>query len=126
MANLNGQSVQPSDCVKLLGVRFDDKSRFRNHIFVICPRASRQIDAINRVSKFRNKNCKVRLYDELILSNFLYCLSPSAYKMDKTQKRVLRVVFTDYLSSYKDLLKEVNRQTLYFYSEGYKYGNKTL
>ena len=33
--------------------------------------------------------------------------------MDKIQKRALRVVLNDYQSLYKDLLKEVNRPTLY-------------
>ena len=35
------------------------------------------------------------------------------YKMNNIQKRALRVMLNNYQSSYKDLLKEVNRLTLY-------------
>ena len=120
MVDINGQSVHPSDCVKLLGIHVDDKLRFQNHISVICSRASQQINALNRISKFLSKDCKVKLYNAFILSNFLYCSivwhfcsSHCTYKMDKIQKRALRVVLNDYESSYKDLLQEVNRPTLY-------------
>ena len=70
MIDIHGQSVLTSDCVKLLGVHVDDKLRFQNHISVICSRASRQINAMNRVLKFLSKDCKVRLYNAFILSNF--------------------------------------------------------
>ena len=69
MVDSNGQSVQ-SRCEKLLDVHVDDKLRFQNHISVICSRASRQINALNRMSKFLCRDCKVKLYNAFILSNF--------------------------------------------------------
>ena len=118
--DINGCNVQTSDCVKLLGIHIDDKLRFQKHISVICSRASRQINAMNRVSKFLSKECKTKLYNAFILSNFLYCSivchfcsSYCSYKMEKIQKRALRVVFNDYQASYQDLLDEVSRPTLY-------------
>ena len=36
MVDISGQSVQPSDYVKLLRVNVDAKLRFRNRISVIC------------------------------------------------------------------------------------------
>ena len=102
MVDIKGQSVQPSDCVKLLGVHVDDKLRFQNHISVICSPATRQTNAINTISKFLSKDCKVKLYNAFILSNFLYCSivwnfcsSQCTYKIDKIQKRALQVVLND-------------------------------
>ena len=57
MADINGCNVQTSDCVKFLGIHIDDKLRFQTHISVICSRASRQINALNRVSKSLSKDC---------------------------------------------------------------------
>ena len=120
MVEINGCNVQTSDCVKLLGIHIDDKLRFQKHISVVCSRASRQINAMNRVSKFLSKECKIKLYNAFILSNFLYCSivwhfcsSHCSYKMEKIQKRALRVVLNDYQASYQDLLNEVSRPTLY-------------
>ena len=93
MVDINGCNVQTSDCVKLLGIHIDDKLRFQKHISVICSRASRQINAMNRVSKFLSKDCKTKLYNAFILSNFLYCSivwhfcsSHCSYKMEKSKR----------------------------------------
>ena len=105
MVDINGCNAQTSDCVKLLCIHIDDKLRFQRHISVICSRASRQINAMNRVSKFLSKESK--LYNAFKLSNFLYCSivwhfcsSHCSYKMGK--KRALRVVLNDYQASYQD------------------------
>ena len=73
MVDISGCNVQTSDCVNLLGIHIDDKLRFQKHISVIYSRASRQINAMNKVSKFLSKDCKTKLYNAFILSNFLYC-----------------------------------------------------
>ena len=63
-------------------------------------------------------------FDDVIMGgmyqNFLYCSivwhfcsSHCSYKMEKIQKRALRVVLNDYQASYQDLLNEVSRPTLY-------------
>ena len=97
-----------------------DINGFQKHVSVICSRASRQINAMNRVSKFLSKDCKTNLYNAFILSNFLYCSivwhfcsSHCSYKIEKIQKRALRVVLNDCQASHQDLLDEVSRPTLY-------------
>ena len=71
--NVHGQDLAPSDCVKLLGIFIDNKLTFHKHISTICTRASRQINAMTRVSKFLSKDSKLKLFNAFILSNFLYC-----------------------------------------------------
>ena len=63
MVDINGCNVQTSDCVKLLGIHIDDKLPFQNHISVMCSRASRQINSMNRVSTFLSKT---KLYNAFL------------------------------------------------------------
>ena len=118
--NVHGQDLAPSECVKLLGVFIDNKLTFHKHISTICTRASRQINAMTRVFKFLSKDSKLKLFNAFILSNFLYCSivwhfcsNHDTYKMEKVQKRALRLVLNDYTSSYLELLEKVNRSPLY-------------
>ena len=52
MVVIDGQSVQPSDRVKLLVVHVDNKLRFQNYNSVIYSRPSRQINAMDKFSNF--------------------------------------------------------------------------
>ena len=73
VVNVHGQDLAPSECVKLLGIFIDNKLNFHKYIFTVCTRASRQINATSRVSKFLPKDSKLRLFNGLILSNFVCC-----------------------------------------------------
>ena len=73
VVNVHGQDLAPSECVKLLGIFIDNKLNFHKYIFTVCTRASRQINAMSRVSKFLPKDSKLRLFNGLILSNFVCC-----------------------------------------------------
>ena len=53
--NVHGNDLAPSECVKLLGIFINNKLTFHKHISTICTRASRQINAMTRVSKFLSK-----------------------------------------------------------------------
>ena len=74
-------------------------------------------------SKISQRGLRGQIIQRFISSNFLhysivwhFCSSQYTYEMQKEsimQKRALWVVLYDYQSSYKDLLKEVNRSTLY-------------
>ena len=52
--NLNNFKIKNSHCKKLLGVKFDSKLRFDQHITDLCRRASRKIHALARVTSFMN------------------------------------------------------------------------
>ena len=118
----HGQDLAHSECVKLLGIFIDNKLTFHKHIFAIWTWASRQINAMSRVSKFLSKDSKLKLFNAFILSIFLYCSilwhfcsNHDTYKMEKAQKRTLRLVLNNSTSSYLELLEKVNRPPLYVY-----------
>ena len=111
MFNLTDVDIPISDTVKILGVHIDSNLTFDTHITNICKKAARHLKAIRRVSKYLDEPCRKSLYHAFILSHFNYCCivwhhcdSASAIKVEKIQKRALRVIMNDYESSYQDLL----------------------
>ena len=52
--NANNFKIKSSDCKKLLGVKFDSKLRFDQHITDLCRRASSKIHARARMTPFIN------------------------------------------------------------------------
>ena len=82
---------------------------------MLCLKASRQINALKRVSKYLDEKCRIMVYKSFISSNFNYC--PVAWmfcgkknlvKLEKLQERALRFVFCDATASYEDLLERGN------------------
>ena len=50
--NLNQEVINSENCVKLLGVKIDNKLSFKKHISALVKKASNQLNAINRIQKF--------------------------------------------------------------------------
>ena len=98
--------------VKVLGIFIDIDLNFSSQIKDICTKATRQLRAISRISKYLNEKCKMSLYNAFIMSNFNYCNTiwhfcnaGDTLKLEKIQKRALRIIFNDFESNYDALLK---------------------
>ena len=50
--NINQEVINSENCVKLLGVKIDNKLSFKKHISALVKKASNQLNAINRIQKF--------------------------------------------------------------------------
>ena len=118
--NLSNEVLTSVDCVKLLGVQLDGKLNFDHHVSALCLRASFKIRALSRIGRFISEDCRMKLYDSFILPYFFYCSiawhfgsKSSALKVEKVNKRALRVVLNDYVSSYPELLLKTGRSSLY-------------
>ena len=114
--------ILPTDNIRVLGVTLDDHLKFDAHITNICIAASRQINALKRLSKYLNERSRVLIYKSFISSNFNYCPvtwmfcgGKNVTKLEKLQERALRFVFKDNNSSYADLLKRGNFLSLSAY-----------
>ena len=114
--------ILPTDNIRVLGVTLDDHLKFDAHITNICIAASRQINALKRLSKYLNERSRVLIYKSFISSNFNYCPvtwmfcgRKNVTKLEKLQERALRFVFKDNNSSYADLLKRGNFLSLSAY-----------
>ena len=118
--NVSNEVLTSVDCVKLLGVQLDGKLNFDHHVSALCLRASFKTRALSRIGRFISEDCRMKSYDSFILPNFQYCSivwhfgsKSSALKVGKVNKRALRVVLNDYVSSYPELLLKTGRSSLY-------------
>ena len=58
--------------VVLLGIEIDDKLTFAKHVSAICTKASKQLNAFTRISKFLSYDSKKLVINSFISSNFQY------------------------------------------------------
>ena len=112
--------LKPIPCVKLLGVKIDDRLSFDDHISSICQRVSYQINGLRRIMKYMTIENRISIYNAFLAANFTYCntvwhfcSNRGMYMLEKVHKKALRVVLNDCISSYRDLLDKVSKPTLY-------------
>ena len=117
---IDGTSIPIVSSAKLLGVTIDERLNFDEHVNTICKKASRQINAIARIAKFLKTETLRMLYTAFINSNFLYCanvwhfgLRSNFWKLERVNKRALRIITNDYTSSYPELLEKARCNCIY-------------
>ena len=113
IVNVGGHDLHRENTLKILGVTLDDKLNFKTHIRNICQKASRQINALKRISKFLNKQCRMHVYKSFVCANFNYCPvvwmfcgKTNLGKLERLQERALSTIPLDKSLSYDDLLKK--------------------
>jgi hypothetical protein len=117
--NIEQSVISPEESVKLLGVEFDNDLSFNNHVNNICSKASKQINALRRISHLLTKDSKLTIYNSFINSTLNYCpivyntfTKTSFQQLEKIQKRALRLVYNDFTSSYKTILSQSNKPSI--------------
>ena len=65
--------ITNSKSEKLLGVKFDHKLSFDDHISELCKKASRKINALSRVASYMNISKRRILMNAFFKSQFSYC-----------------------------------------------------
>ena len=109
---INDAQVNSTDSITILGVIVDNKLNFNDHICMLCAKASKQLNALQRLIKSLNKDSKLAIYKSFIMSDFNFCpvvwmftSKSSLNKLEDIQRRALRFVLCDYDSCYENLLK---------------------
>ena len=111
--NVDGFKIDKSDTEKLLGVKFDKKLTFDDHISDICKKAGRKISALARVTRYMGIAKKRILMNAFFISQFSYC--PPVWmchsrtnnsKINRLHERCLRLVYNDKQSSFNELLEK--------------------
>ena len=117
--DIRGISLKSETKFTLLAVDIANRLTFHSHIDNICRKAASQINALKRLPVHMKKNEKMVLMKSFILSNFNYCplvwhfcSKTDTDRMERIQKRVLRMVLDDYESDYEALLQKANMSTL--------------
>ena len=116
---IDNKEIKTINSIKLLGINIDDQLRFNEHISILCSKAAMQLNALSRLQKYMGKSEKEAIINSFILSNFKYCplvwhfsSCESIRKIEKIQKRYLRIILSDYESDYETLLRNSNKPTM--------------
>ena len=115
--NDHGVSTEPE--IDLLGITIDYRLSFDTHFGNLCKKATRQINALKRLSSFLNQSGKHTMVNSFIIANFNYCpviwhfcSAKNMQRIEKIQKRALRSVYSDYTSAYPQLLEKNSSCTM--------------
>ena len=117
--NIDNCIVKPESHVCLLGINIDNKLTFEYHIEQLICKAARQLNVLRRLNHMLDIDSKMAIFRSFVISNLEYgsivwhfCTEKMANRLECIQKRALRFVYSDYTSSYQDLLAKANTCTL--------------
>ena len=117
--NINNQTINSENCIKLLGIEINNTLSFNKLISTLCKKASNQLNAIGRIQKYMSFKEKEVLLNSFVQSNFNYCLlvrhfssSKSLKKIEKMQERALRILYNDSTSDYNQLLNKSSKASM--------------
>ena len=104
---------------KDLGVTFDQKMKFSDHVDGICASANRKLGVIKRTFSTMDKTGFMLLYKSIVRPSLEYCstvwhpyLKKDITKIEKVQRRATRQVKSLQHLSYEDRLKYLNLPSL--------------
>jgi hypothetical protein len=116
----NDTKIEPSQSVKLLGMYLDRELNFSCHIDELSKKCSKQINAMARLSMYLTKECRLLILNSFIMSNMNYCAVIYHYcnmtdskKLERLQKRSLRIILQDFNSPYHEMLNTLGLPTLH-------------
>ena len=114
-AKVGEEIIWESSHEKLLGLVIDKKLNFENHLAIICKKASAKVTALARMVKiipFEKKRLLMKAFIESQFSYcpllWMFCSRTMNNRINYIHERALRLVYSDYISSFKDLLKRDN------------------
>ena len=116
----SGPELCNSNNEKILGVNFDNKLTFHDHVSELCKKASKKLHALSRISHYMNTNKRRIIMKAFIDSQFGYCPLIWMFhsralnnKINRIQERSLRLVYDDHYSSFEELLSKDNCVTVH-------------
>ena len=101
--NINGFRITSSTKEKFLGIKFDSKRSFENHVSSLCKKASQKMHALTRIVKYMNLSKRKGLMKTFVISQFNYCplvwmfhCRKLNHRINSIHERALRVTYQDY------------------------------
>ena len=118
--NINGFQIANSTKEKLLGIKFDSKLSFENHVSSLCKKASQKLHALTRIVNYMNLSKRKALMKTFVISQFNYCplvwmfhSRKLNHRINSIHERALRVTYQDYQSTFLQLLQKDNSVTIH-------------
>ena len=112
---INGETLQNSNCEKLLGVKIDNHLSWNSQIDQVCSNISSRLFLLSKIKKFLNLESRKLFYTGYILPLIDYCCvvwsncnNECVQRLQKLQKRAARLILdTDPLASSLPLIKKL-------------------
>ena len=111
--NINHTQIKSSKEEKLLGITIDNKLTFQKHVNNLCNKVSQKLNALTRIASYINPKQRRIIMKAFITSQFGYCPLVWMFhsrrinnRINRLHERSLRLTYTDYNSSFKDLLSK--------------------
>ena len=101
---IDGNKIERTNSVDLLGIHIYNKLTFDDHIFTLCNKASVQLDAIDRLKHYLGKKELEVIVNSFIYSNFNYCplvwhfSSCKALRKIENIHKYLRMIHNEYMT----------------------------
>ena len=119
-AKIGNEKIWESHEEKLLGITIDKDLYFVKHVANICKIANRKLTAIARYSKFLTFDKIKTLITTFVESQFAYCPLVWMFhnrtvnsKINRLHERALRLLYTDDISTFEELLKRAGSFTIH-------------
>ena len=104
-----GAEKKKSKEEKLLGVVIDQKLNFKQHVNMVCTKASQKLHALTRASTYMRKEKTRTVMRAFVMSQFSYCPLIWMFhdrrvnaKINHIHERALRIAYHDRTSSLKN------------------------
>ena len=117
---LNDIMIPLTDKIKLLGFTIDSQLKFEDHIKALCQTANRKVSAFSRVAPYLNHEKGKILYNTFIMSKFnyfpliwMYHGKTSSNRIDRVQKRALRILDNDFNMPFEVLLSRTDERKVH-------------
>ena len=107
---VGAELIWESSHEKLLGVIIDKNLNFNEHLLNLCKKVRQKITALAKISKLMSFHKRKLLFNTFIESQFSYCPLVWMFcsrlmnqKINRIHERALRIVHSDYVSSFTEL-----------------------
>ena len=117
---IKNETITNSSNEKLFGILFNNKFDFDEHVTSLCRKAPQKLNALSRVAQYMNLAQRRLIMNAFIFSQFGYCPLVWMFRSKKLNNRInniheraLRIVYRDYKSTFKQLLKQNKSVSIY-------------
>ena len=115
VVSIDGIQITSSTAETLLGITIDSELNFENHLSAICNKVSRKINALGRIANYMPLEKRRIVMKTFIESQLNYCPLIWMFhsrtinnKINRLHERALRIVYSDFKSSFEGLLMKDN------------------
>ena len=117
---VGNEMIWESQAEKLLGMTVDKNLKFNLHLKGLCKKVNQKVSALARIARilpFQKRHIILKTFIESQFSYcplvWMFCSRKINDKINHIHERSLRLVYQDYTSSFKDLLKRDNSLTIH-------------